>query len=187
MSQVQSTEIQKIYRKNFRYYRINYQNNESFSKIWRPYVPKRWLKFFWTNQTKAEIDARINWVQSDGNGLGPMQGILFDFREKALFLPNRLAKQLNKYNSWKRSDAKPLVEIFSLRRGKLEDKVRLNWNRSVRNESIPKEWFIFDPPETFWLLAKKLAKATELVKQLNTQRGKKLCWHFFDKPNRNGW
>ena len=83
-------------------------------------------KVFSTNQTKAEIDARLNCVQSDGNGSGPMQGILFDFREKALFLPNRLAKQLNKYNSWKRSDTKPLVEIFSLGQVELEDMVRLN-------------------------------------------------------------
>ena len=57
-------------------------------------------KVFSTNQKKAEIDVRLNWVQSDGNVSGPMQGILFDFREKALFLPNRLAKQLNKYNSY---------------------------------------------------------------------------------------
>ena len=147
---------------------------------------RKMAKVFSTNQTKAEIDVRLYWVHSDGNGSGPMQGILFDFREKALFLPNRLAKQLNKYNSWKKSDTKPLVEIFSPGRGKLEDKMRLNWNRSVRIESFPKEWFIFDPPETFWLLAKKLAKETELVKQLNTQRGKRLGWHFFDKPIRNG-
>ena len=57
-----------------------------------------------------------------------MQEILFDFREKALFLPNRLAKQLNKYNSWKRSDTKPLAENFSLGQVELEDMVRLNQN-----------------------------------------------------------
>ena len=148
---------------------------------------KKMAKVFSTNQTKAEIDVRLNWVQIDENGSGRMQGIFFDFREKGLFLPNRLAKQLNKFNSWKRSDTKPLIGIFSLGRVKLEDKVRLNWNRSVRNESIPKEWFIFDPPETFWLLAKKLAKETELVKQLNNQRSKRLGWHFFNKPIRNVW
>ena len=139
-------------------------------------------KVFLTNQTNAELDVRANWVQSDGNGSDPMQGILFDFRKKALFLPNRLAKQLNKYNSWNGSDTKQLAEIFSLGQVELEHrkwswKIRWDWTkiRVLLMSQFQNRDLHLTHRKHFLLLARKLAKAIELVQQLNNQGAKKLA------------
>ena len=45
--------------------------------------------------------------------------------EVSSFLVKKLGKQLNKYNSWKKSDSKMFAEIFSTKHMKSENNVHL--------------------------------------------------------------